>query len=291
MKKAKSSKIHINFLDLTPIENDNYVLQLYNNGPRCSFDSPEEALTCMKVYMSNSNYGDIKFRYNNKMTKNLIGVVDIVYKVALRIHFPSNDLYTNLYVHSDNYELYTILCDKNPIPENEYHYMTTEEIALQCPLYAEFMTFARRRIINIINESQFLETCYYSVINCCRTYPVCNHENIVIKSFNNHHSCYSCNMDLCKGTCGRVYHGENECETTLDEASEMLINTDGKRCPCCRCAIFKDSGCNHMTCNNKSCSTEFCYVCGQEYPQDIYGHYMVTEHYQTTNCLQFNDNR
>ena len=46
----------------------------------------------------------------------------------------------------------------------------------------------------------------------------------------------------------------------MDVASEMILRLTSSRCPHCREAIERASGCTHMTCR---CGFEYCICCGQ----------------------------
>ena len=70
-------------------------------------------------------------------------------------------------------------------------------------------------------------------------------------------------------SCGRPQH-EGECYHDGEEFKNLIIKEKIKNCPKCGFLIKKNSGCNHMTCGNKSCKFEFCWLCLQE---SLPGHY------------------
>ena len=50
-----------------------------------------------------------------------------------------------------------------------------------------------------------------------------------------------------------------KCNNESETVNWILANT--KKCPLCMVRIEKNQGCNHMTCRNKGCKHEFCWVC------------------------------
>jgi hypothetical protein len=119
---------------------------------------------------------------------------------------------------------------------------------------------------------------HYTVIKCPRTQPsLCGCNTVIMKpqSKTIPFCCTSCNMDLCQWGCGRIHHG-GDCHEPPDAASAELIEQTTMFCPGCRLQFHKSEGCNHITCG---CKVEFCYLCGEEYEKDHFGHYQVTEHH------------
>jgi len=58
----------------------------------------------------------------------------------------------------------------------------------------------------------------------------------------------------------------NGMKHSCDGSSELehLMKLRGwKHCPGCQTPIYKEAGCNHMTCMSPGCNTHFCYLCGQ----------------------------
>ena len=70
-------------------------------------------------------------------------------------------------------------------------------------------------------------------------------------------------------SCGRPQH-DGECYHDGEEFNNLIIKEKIKNCPKCGFLIKKNSGCNHMTCGNKACKFEFCWLCLQE---SLPGHY------------------
>ncbi len=68
-----------------------------------------------------------------------------------------------------------------------------------------------------------------------------------------------------------------------EKATAAQLARDGVLpCPGCRAPTYKTEGCNHMTCANKTCSTQWCWTCGSEIPGGG-----VTEHFEGGLCQQF----
>ncbi|CAO4375162.1 unnamed protein product [Caenorhabditis nigoni] len=73
--------------------------------------------------------------------------------------------------------------------------------------------------------------------------------------------CFSCNQDSHEPVSCRllVLWTKNDQKDDAESFKWILGNT--KECPKCQAPIEKNGGCNHMTCNNKSCRYEFCWLC------------------------------
>jgi ariadne-1 len=82
-----------------------------------------------------------------------------------------------------------------------------------------------------------------------------------------------CGQTLCC-KCGNNWHFPIKCEiiekwkTKCTDDSETInwLNANTKDCPKCHTIIHKDGGCNHMTCNQKKCRHQFCWLCLGPYP-------------------------
>ncbi|PIC36174.1 hypothetical protein B9Z55_015267 [Caenorhabditis nigoni] len=73
--------------------------------------------------------------------------------------------------------------------------------------------------------------------------------------------CFSCNQDSHEPVPCRllVLWTKNDQKDDAESFKWILGNT--KECPKCQAPIEKNGGCNHMTCTNKSCRYEFCWLC------------------------------
>eukprot|EP01102_Stenamoeba_stenopodia_P020034 TRINITY_DN7686_c0_g1_i1.p1 TRINITY_DN7686_c0_g1~~TRINITY_DN7686_c0_g1_i1.p1 ORF type:complete len:388 (-),score=60.11 TRINITY_DN7686_c0_g1_i1:102-1265(-) len=80
-------------------------------------------------------------------------------------------------------------------------------------------------------------------------------------------SCPKCSQDIC-GQCHSKFHDGSCRTTTVVNLAEYLLeaNTEFSEswtsCPLCRNAIFRESGCAHMTC---SCRCQFCFYCRRKW--------------------------
>ena len=106
--------------------------------------------------------------------------------------------------------------------------------------------------------------------------PICNsYANIDNPDkYNPNNISYKKSKLICQNShtfcsCGSPEH-EGECYHESKEFKKLLIKEKIKKCPKCGFLIKKNSGCNHMTCGNKACKYEFCWLCLEE---SLPGHY------------------
>jgi hypothetical protein len=287
-------------------------LILHADGPKLivrgllEFDKPEDCLSAVRALIENSliwkeieeideysqhyehGFGEIKINIGNKITY-----------LRLKIHF----LGTEYYIWSNSSRLRHILCNGKPpriVKGKPIMNPSSPNFNILYPIYAEFLRLVEVQILTIINNSFNNPDCPYTTISCCRITPICNKKTVCLKNAEDVSKlvvCGECNMDLCSGGCGRIYHGNTPCEISLDEASEALIQLTTKRCPnnICGLNVEKDGGCNHMTCQH--CRTEFCWTCGLEMPKNASGRYDTVMHFNpvgvgvgiTGGCNQFSN--
>jgi ankyrin repeat protein len=50
-----------------------------------------------------------------------------------------------------------------------------------------------------------------------------------------------------------------------DVAQRLWMKANTRPCPKCKAPIEKNDGCNHMTCSNRSCRHEFCWICREDW--------------------------
>jgi hypothetical protein len=283
------------------IDCSKYILKL--NGGRCAFDSVEHAFSCLSTYLENCIYTDmiIKKKSNKKLhnyTKKIyiyevnevsqLGTIrlpldnNINIDIGLKIRFPNFDSKKEIFIMSDDSGIRHILCDGNP--PAKYINGTYQNIFFKTiyPFYYKFINLIKNKIIQIVNLNFNNPECDLVTIPCCRISNgiQCDCLNLTLKhnvSGNKKVLCTKCNLDLCSGGCGRIYHGETDCSITFDKASEMFIHNTSKPCPRCFTNINKIDGCNHLICT--VCNTHYCYSCGNEYKKNDKNKYEISEHY------------
>ncbi|PAV90167.1 hypothetical protein WR25_02617 [Diploscapter pachys] len=99
--------------------------------------------------------------------------------------------------------------------------------------------------------------------------------------------CKSCSQRFCF-RCAHEWHAPVNCRLLKlwmkkcqdDSETSNWINANTKDCPKCNVTIEKNGGCNHMTCRNKTCGAEFCWICLGEWK---------SHHGDSYNCNRFND--
>eukprot|EP00816_Leptocylindrus_hargravesii_P005436 CAMPEP_0196821042 /NCGR_PEP_ID=MMETSP1362-20130617/77541_1 /TAXON_ID=163516 /ORGANISM="Leptocylindrus danicus, Strain CCMP1856" /LENGTH=1396 /DNA_ID=CAMNT_0042200105 /DNA_START=339 /DNA_END=4526 /DNA_ORIENTATION=- len=58
----------------------------------------------------------------------------------------------------------------------------------------------------------------------------------------------------------------NEGDGSFEELAQNLwLKANTQPCPKCKAPIEKNDGCNHMTCTNRRCRHEFCWICRQDW--------------------------
>ena len=77
-------------------------------------------------------------------------------------------------------------------------------------------------------------------------------------------------------TCLQVEH-TGFCTNTSEQQRELLLIPGHKVCPTCKIVIFKDTGCNHMTCAH--CGQNYCWLCDKKFSR--------SEQYLAHGCSQF----
>eukprot|EP01098_Paradermamoeba_levis_P004628 TRINITY_DN1975_c0_g1_i1.p1 TRINITY_DN1975_c0_g1~~TRINITY_DN1975_c0_g1_i1.p1 ORF type:complete len:295 (-),score=99.59 TRINITY_DN1975_c0_g1_i1:18-902(-) len=114
-------------------------------------------------------------------------------------------------------------------------------------------------------------------------------------------TCSGCQYLFCFA-CEREDHRPVSCpqmglweEKTRDPASKESMNwivANTKPCPKCKKQIFKDEGCNHMTCRPPSgCGHEFCWLCRADWTthgQHTGGYYSCNK-YETSDAKKDDD--
>lgn len=273
--------------DPDPEENSRLILRVKGDiGGRVVFESAEHALSAMRSFIQNTSCDDINIiapeYYNSVNNKKSIGTCGILrlrlrgfYSIQLKIRFPPYNK-DSKYIYSNDNGLTHILCGGKPLnTRNNSMDSIDPSFRHVYPIYSEYLDLLYQRIKQLINLKYQDGNFPFMILSCCKS--SCGYNSIVAKPdfMNTKMSyCEKCDLDLCAGGCGRVFHGETDCTLSLDEASELVIKQTSMNCPGCRTACHKIDGCNHMTC---TCGIHFCYQCGQQLELG-----RVTEHYRDT---------
>ena len=273
------------------------VLQNDPTGIRLPFDTVQDLLTAFIALLEKAVLANLvqidtsSSRSMIKPTPTQSGILENFgciligkYKLTLRIFFADGK-----YVNSNDSRLLHMLCENKPPSPNEIKKLMKRPDVFNTlfPHVVEYNRHVRMAFERIIDCSHNIAAFKFTVVRCCRREPaVCDGVTFGFKSEHsnqrqNHQKllkCAKCSLELCTGHgCKHgIYHGNTECERSMDEISELAIAADSKRCPGCRSPISKSSGCNHMTCR---CGVHFCWVCSQELPKDERGQYSTTMHY------------
>jgi hypothetical protein len=87
-------------------------------------------------------------------------------------------------------------------------------------------------------------------------------EKLFYKCLNGHEFCIKCKHPA---------HKNSNCEENYDKVFNGYVKSNNvKKCPQCNYFVVKLDGCNHMTCANKSCNYQFCWLCMGEYTPNHY---------------------
>lgn len=297
---------------------ENLILKLSKGRILC--EDKTYLLNCLINYVEQTELSDLVYtvddnsirKKNSKCSQNLWGclrrnIEGTCYNFTLNVkiqhssNFGENKIRETSLISSNSMKILHSLT-KGFNSSNCYLYddMTTKDIIIHDHYY-KYQCIVRKKILQLIRNSYNIESFPFQIVDCIRNYPTpCRKENI-IKKYNetiiNNTKLFicDCGMDLCIGGCCRIYHGETNCDMTLDEASEELLKiiSDKCKCPKCDAPVEKISGCNHMTC---LCKAQFCYLCKKEFNKDKYDKYMIEEHYVDNDwgssrgsCVQFTD--
>jgi RNase P subunit RPR2 len=91
---------------------------------------------------------------------------------------------------------------------------------------------------------------------------------------------------FCK-RCNQPPHPGINCEKKMEKEFNTYVNLENvKKCPKCGFFIKKDGGCNHITCGNRNCKYEFCWLC-----MKVYSQYHYTQPFSTCYGLNYADDR
>ncbi|CAK84121.1 unnamed protein product (macronuclear) [Paramecium tetraurelia] len=177
----------------------------------------------------------------------------------------------------ENYDLeqeaITLDCDhrfcRQCIKEQIYNQMDLgnfKESDLVCPLCNHPINFyiiqnctpdVSAKINDLRTQNLKIDSKYEKVVVCPgRGCPA----SYIISIYLEFPTCTNCKLQFCANGCDKAHQGmtcEQFKQKTRAKQEKGLVN-----CPKCKVQIFKDGGCNHMTCR---CKHEFCYVCSKPY--------------------------
>ncbi|GMT28695.1 hypothetical protein PFISCL1PPCAC_19992, partial [Pristionchus fissidentatus] len=118
--------------------------------------------------------------------------------------------------------------------------------------------FTRLTINGFVESNRLLRWC--PAADCGKAIKVSHCEPRVVQC--------ECKCRFCF-ECGHEWHEPVNCrllklwlkKCSDDSETSNWINANTKECPKCHVTIEKDGGCNHMTCKNTACRSEFCWMC------------------------------
>ena len=165
-----------------------------------------------------------------------------------------------------------------PCGERHYGAITPGNLVnptqMHCPMCKRKPT---RKVINGYNQHfRYLMGTAQHVFNPHAFYAWCNDCNRICEAGQ-----MACTAD------GQMpdYNGAYKCEDCRVTAAASILDAapsiNAKECPECGVATEKASGCNHITCTNRSCQSHWCWICKAVFPydqihtgsdQDIYEH-------------------
>eukprot|EP01029_Cantina_marsupialis_P032323 TRINITY_DN975_c0_g1_i1.p1 TRINITY_DN975_c0_g1~~TRINITY_DN975_c0_g1_i1.p1 ORF type:complete len:389 (+),score=63.64 TRINITY_DN975_c0_g1_i1:108-1274(+) len=104
-----------------------------------------------------------------------------------------------------------------------------------------------------------------------RMCPKCEHVQCGNKS-KREMKCEECGVEYCflhsdahPNTSCKQFEKNAKKETKRDRKA---VKRESVACPGCSAPVYKDSGCNHMTCS--VCETAFCWLCGRKVSKNVY---------------------
>ncbi len=173
--------------------------------------------------------------------------------------------------------VFSLSCSRRAMVDCSAH-LTDDEV-LQ---FSDIETFRKYQRFKMMREDDTIREC-----------PQCGHlcrPQMLQGEINAEMICPQCRCNFC------YYHSNAHAGRPCDEYSRQISKqmkemesgalADTKQCPKCGVHTVKTSGCNHMTCVERTCRAHWCWVCGQEIEGGADG---VMRHYSTGECQQFPD--
>jgi len=152
-------------------------------------------------------------------------------------------------------EVLRVVC---PDPECEREILEDEIISYLTPeLVQKYHKFKETRLIQLSKNARFctMKDCEGWMVGSCMKRHLCCKQKLI---------CKTCGVAQCF-KCGNVWHGYfTRCDRGTDVSYALWsIGKAICKCPKCKARIWKDGGCNHMTC--RYCKHEFCWICKGKY--------------------------
>lgn len=267
------------------------------NQGRCGFDDCDHALNFLLISIDNATINDLVVNESFWSRNDGGGECIITSTQSLRdqthpsyISFSLNLSNGSNFINSTSSRLKHLLFGSNWSSSKHIFNPDKANEFVKSTRYHKFNVAVYKKIFQLIDIRSTDPQFKYNIVKCCRTSSVCEKVHIIIKERAPFLLVCDCGMQLCGKGCGKAYHGKFSCDESFDDSTKMLFD-ELRVCPCpnleCNIKIYKFEGCNHITCSK--CRTEFCYMCGEQYEKNEYGHYMVDEHYRLDKCRQFDN--
>lgn len=141
-------------------------------------------------------------------------------------------------------------CEREILEDELISYLTPD-------LVQKYHKFRELRLIQLSKNTRFCSTkdCEGYMVGSLMNRKLCCKQKLY---------CKQCNIGHCF-KCGNEWHGYfSRCDRGTD--ASFALWSFGKaicKCPECKARIWKDGGCNHMTC--RYCKHEFCWICKGKY--------------------------
>jgi hypothetical protein len=182
-------------------------------------------------------------------------------------------------------EIITLQCNhsfcSSCIYEHIDNAINTNSIPIKCPDGLCGVEFTEEFVQLCVNEETFKKyqkfmkryqiSLIVNAVYCphpnCESYALKpenandNNKQIILTCLENEHS-------FCMN-CRQLPHKGRDCNLKEEEGWSVFRKENHlKKCPQCGIEIYKDSGCNHMTCTK--CHYQFCWICGKKYTSSHY---------------------
>ncbi|KAF1767267.1 hypothetical protein GCK72_007226 [Caenorhabditis remanei] len=118
--------------------------------------------------------------------------------------------------------------------------------------------YERLTINSYVAANQYLKWC--PGVDCGLAVKTTSTEPTLITCPCGANFCFACCQDWHEPiNCHLLKKWQKRCSDDAETFNWILAHT--KECPKCQVIIEKNGGCNHMTCRNRSCNYQFCWLC------------------------------